>query len=179
MDVVLYTDASPPRPVNSRLDRHHGSSHQLRLSCFRKTRGLVDLQAKAMAKTVPKSFPVSLRVNVAPSERIGSHSGHSGPNGVRSNVVRIPDNLVDVALFGSRLPDDKCPGDVGAVSLVLGSKVEKQKIALLHNPGGSPRMRQRGAWARGDDRRKWGLFASLIAQRLLENSGDRKLGLSC
>src|SRR5512141_1762036 len=144
MDVVLYTDASPPRPVNSRLDRNHRSRHQLRLGCFRKTRGFMDLEADAVAKTVPKSFPVSLRVNVAPSERIGSHSGHSGPNGVRSNVVRIPDNLVDVALFGSRLPDDKCPRDVGAVSLVLGSKVEKQEIALLHDAGGSARVRQRG-----------------------------------
>ena len=80
MDVVLYTDASPPRPVNTRLDRHHRALYQRGLSGTGKTGRLMHLQPQAETQAVSEQLPMPTALNVAPGERVGSHPGHPYPH---------------------------------------------------------------------------------------------------
>src|SRR5215203_4119445 len=99
MDVVLYTDASPPRPVNTWLDRHHRALCQRGLSGAGKTGCLMHFQTQAMAQAVAEELPVSAALNVAPGKRVGSHAGHPRPDRMRRDVIGVPYDLVYVPLF--------------------------------------------------------------------------------
>src|SRR5215217_7508523 len=131
MDVVLYTDASPPRPVNSRLDCNYGPGNQRCLGCAGKSRGFMHFQPQPMPQAVTESFPVPLSVNVASRERVGSHSAHSCPYRVRSNVVRVAHDLVYLSLLRRWRAEYECPRNIRAVTAVLRAEVEKKKVALL------------------------------------------------
>src|SRR4029078_3754138 len=119
MDVVLYTDASPPRPVNPRLDRHHSTRNKLPFVCSGKSRRFMDFQAQAMSEAVPKSVAVALSVNVAPSERVGSHSGHSCSDRMCGNMVGVAYDFIDIALLRCRDSDDERTRNIAAITAVL------------------------------------------------------------
>ena len=71
MNVVLYTDSSPTRTVNSRLYRHNRTFAERRLDGLRQTRGFVHLESKPVTKAVPKCVAVATLLNVATGQTIG------------------------------------------------------------------------------------------------------------
>src|SRR5687768_10641281 len=175
MDIVLYTDASPPRPVNTRLDRHHCARHQRRFRGACEAWGLMHLQSEPMPETVPESLPVPVPLNVAPSERVGSHSRHPRPHRVRGDVICVPYHRVDFALFRGRDTDDEGACHIRAVSMILRAEIDEEEVAALDLACGSSRVRKCRARARRDDRRKGCLLAPFVPQRFFEETSNREL----
>ena len=128
MDVILYTDASPPRLVNARLDSYNRSGHEGALRRTREPGGFVHFQAQSVAETVAEPFPMPATLNVAPSERVGSHAGHSRANRVRRNVIRIAHNSIYLPLLRTRNAYHESSREIRAITLVLRAKVDEKEI---------------------------------------------------
>src|SRR3981189_1847735 len=99
MNVVLYTDSSPTRTVNSRLYRHNRTFAQRRLDGLRQTRSFVHLQSHAVTETVPKRVSIATVLNVASSETIGILAFHTCTYGFGSDCVGVLHDLVYGALL--------------------------------------------------------------------------------
>ena len=67
MNVVLYSDSSPTRTVNSRLYRHNRTFAQRRLDGLCQTRSFVHLQPQSVTEAVPKCVAIATVLNVATS----------------------------------------------------------------------------------------------------------------
>ncbi len=91
----------------------------------------MNFQPQPVPQTVAESLPVPLGVNVASRERIGSHSGHSGLHGMRRDMVRIPNDLINLALLGRWRTNDESARHVGTISPVLRAEIEQEQIPLL------------------------------------------------
>jgi hypothetical protein len=87
MDVVLYTDSSPPRTVNSWLDRHDRALPKERFDRLGEAGRLVDLEAQPVTEAVAECFAVAMVLNVAASQTIGILALHTGTH--RSGRHRI------------------------------------------------------------------------------------------
>jgi hypothetical protein len=83
MDVVLYTDSSPPRTVNSWLDRYHRAFPKERFDRLGKAGCLVNLEAQPVAQAMAKGIAVATVLNVAASQTIGILTLHAGAHGFR------------------------------------------------------------------------------------------------
>src|ERR1700737_5524054 len=67
MNVVLYSDSSPTRTVNSRLYRHNRPFAQRRLDGLGQARSFVHLQPQSVTEAVPKCVAIATVLNVATS----------------------------------------------------------------------------------------------------------------
>src|SRR5678815_4365462 len=93
----------------------------------------MNLETQPVTEAVAEGVPVPLRVNVAPSERVGSHSAHSGPDGMRRDMVRVAHYLVDVFLLRRRHPYYEGASDVRAIPFVLSPEVQQEEVlSLIH-----------------------------------------------
>src|SRR3982074_3111565 len=115
MNVVLYSDSSPTRTVNSRLYRHNRTFAERCLDGLRQTGGFVHLETEPVTEAVPKRVAVATVLNVGASETIGILSLHARAHGFGSHGVRVPDDFVNGALLVRRLPHHDCARDVGTV----------------------------------------------------------------
>src|SRR3979411_2764909 len=71
MNVVLYTDSSPTRTVNSRLYRHNRAFAECRRDSLGQTRSFVHLQSQPVTEAVSKCVAITTVLNVATSETVG------------------------------------------------------------------------------------------------------------
>src|ERR1700682_6848626 len=134
MNVVLDSNPSPTRTVNSRLYRHNRSFAEQRLDGLRQTRGFVHLESQPVTEAVPKRVAIATVLNVATSETVGILSPHACTYGFRGCSVVVPHDIVDGALLVRCLADHDCAGDVGTVTVVLRAEIEEQEVSALHHP---------------------------------------------
>ena len=134
MDVVLDTDASPPRPVNPRFDRYYRTGPQGRLRGARKTRRFMHFKPESVTQAVPERLAIPAPFNVAPSEAVGLSTRHSDLNRVGCDMIGVSDNLVYVPLFWRRLTQHESPCHIGAISAMLGPEVDKEELSAIHDP---------------------------------------------
>src|SRR5688572_14261727 len=99
MHVILDPYATPPRPVDPRLDRHHGILRQDAVRRARQPGGFMHLEAEAVAKAVTELLPVTAPLNVVAGEGIGIPPAHSGPHGRGGNLVGPADDVIDLPLL--------------------------------------------------------------------------------
>src|SRR3954465_12233734 len=145
MDVVLYTDSSPPRTVNSWLDGHYGALPKEGLDGLRQTGGLVDLEPQSMPQAVPEGLAVAMVLNVAASQTIGILTLHPRTHGPGSDGIGMLHDVIDLALLRSRPTEHDGSGDVRAVALVLRAEIHEQQIPPLDHARRCPRVRKRSA----------------------------------
>src|SRR5438132_11733320 len=98
MNVVLYSNPAPPRPVDAGLDRYNRAVSERRFHRFREPGCLVHLEAEPVSEAVSERFPIAAFLNVAPSERVGILTGHTRSDAAGGLGVRPPDYLVNLAL---------------------------------------------------------------------------------
>src|SRR5213075_20024 len=123
------------------------------------------LQSETVTETVAKEVSISALLNVVARDGVGIPSRHAGANAGRRVFVRRANHIVDLALFRLRDADDARARDVGAVALCFGAEVQQEKIAGLDSARRRPRVWQRRARTRGDDRGERESFTALVAQR--------------
>src|ERR1700716_2110934 len=131
MNVVLYTDSSPTRTVNSRLYRHNRTFAERRLDGLGQTRGFVHLESQPVTQTVPKCVAIATVFNVATSQTVGILPLHARAHRLGGDGVGVPHDLVDIALLARRLADHDSACNVRAVAAVLRAEIQKQKVAAL------------------------------------------------
>src|SRR5712664_671880 len=126
MNVVLNTDSSPTRTVNSRLYRHNRTFTQRRLDGLRQPGSFVHLKSESVTEAVPKCVAITTVLNVATSETVGILALHTCTYGFGSDSVGVLHDLVDCALFVRCLPEHDRARDVGAVTFVLSAEIQQQ-----------------------------------------------------
>src|ERR1700674_2048828 len=135
MNVVLDSNSSPTRPVNSRLDRHNRTLAEGRLDGLRQTRSFVHLKSQPVTETVSKCVAVATVLNVATSETIGILAFHARTHGFGCQGVGVLDDRVDGALLLRCFADHDSARDVGAVPFVLRAEIQQQEVAALDHTG--------------------------------------------
>src|SRR3954465_14519341 len=130
MDVVLYTDSSPPRTVNSWLNGHYGALPKEGLDGLGQTGGLVDLEPQTMPKAVAECVAVAMVLNVAASQTIGILPLHPRAHGFRGYRIGVLNDAVERALLVGRFPNDYRSRHVRAITFVLRAKIDEQQITF-------------------------------------------------
>src|SRR3954462_745197 len=115
MDVVLYTDSSPPRTVNSWLYGHYGALPKEGLDGLCQTGGLVDLEPQSMPQAVPEGVAVAMVLNVAASQTIGILALHASADRLGGHRIGVLDDVVDGSLLARRAANHHRSRDIGAV----------------------------------------------------------------
>ena len=77
MNVVLYSDSSPTRTVNSRLYRHNRTFAERRLDGLGQTRSFVHLEPQPVTQAMPKCVAITTVLNVATGETVSILSFHA------------------------------------------------------------------------------------------------------
>src|SRR5215813_12011413 len=93
--VVLDTHASPARSIDARLDCHHRTFRQRRVSRAGQSRCFMHFQAKPMSQAVAEQVAIAALLNVVASDGIGILAGHPRPNPARRLLVRRTDDVID------------------------------------------------------------------------------------
>src|SRR5258707_15538776 len=120
----------------------------------------MNLQTEPVTKAMAEARPMTKPLNVAPRERVGSHSRHPGLHGGGGDPVCFLHNIVDLLLFRRSGTNDEGPCDVGAIALILRAEIEQQKVSALDYSTRCARVWKRRARSGRDDRRKRRLLAS-------------------
>src|SRR5687767_10537036 len=167
-DVILNADTAPPGPVDARLDRDDGVVRKRRLGGPRQPWRFVYLDADPMAEAVTELVAETAVFNVAARDCVGIPPTHPCPDGSRRALVGLTNDRMDRSLLVARGTDNEGAGDVRAVASDHGPEVDQKKIPILHGALRRPCVRQRRAFAGGDDGRKRKAFAAAIAKRALE-----------
>jgi hypothetical protein len=177
--VILDPNAAPLRTIDARFNGDDRIGREFRGSSTCQPRSLVHFEADAMAERMPEIAAEAGGRYIIACNGIGIGTDHSRMYSPGRTLVRNADYVVHRAHVVTRMTDDDRSRDVGAITAVLGAKVEQKKIVALDDTSTCASMWQRRSRTRGDYGLERMRLAALIAQCLLENPGNLQLRDSC